>query len=126
MNNKTNNKDINYYMNLPWTYVIQQDVDAKGKLIYVVSILEFPGVKTDATTPQKALKEIKEALEAAVELYIELGKEIPEPVRREDFKGNIAYRTSEERHYALVREARRRKLSISKVIDDCIDSVLRK
>ncbi len=42
------------------------------------------------------------------------------------FKGNIAYRTTPERHYRIAREAEKRNLSLSQFIDGSIDSDLRK
>jgi predicted RNase H-like HicB family nuclease len=126
MGMKNNKKDIAYYQSLPWTYTVEQDKDLKGKPIYIVSVNELPGIKTDATTIKKAMELIKEAMEAAFELYQEMGKEIPEPVAKDEFKGHIAYRTTNSRHYLLAREARKRNKSLSKLLDECIDIALGK
>ena len=46
---------------------------------------------------------------AAFEFYQENNEEVPEPVKEEDFKGNIAYRTSSKRHYMISKEAKKRE-----------------
>ena len=120
------NKDLDYYLNLPWTYTIEEDLDRAGKKIYVISINEFPGVKTDARTREKAFDEIAEALAGTVELYLEMGDKIPEPKKLSEkkYKGNITYRTSSERHMMLAQEALKRKKPINKILDEIVTKAL--
>lgn len=33
-----NKKDLNYYLNLPWTYIIQTSQDKKNKTFYIISV----------------------------------------------------------------------------------------
>lgn len=120
------NKNIEYYLNLPWTYTIETEKDEKGKPIYVVYVNELEGIATDAPTIEKAMKLIKEVMEATFEMYLENDEEIPEPKIFEQYKGNIAYRTTPLRHYSLVKEAQKKNVSISQLIDNAIDSTLRK
>ena len=35
---------------------------------------------------------IKECIEGAVVLYLKNGEQVPEPIKKEDYKGNISYR----------------------------------
>jgi len=72
-------KDINYYLNLPWTYTLETDKDNDGKKFYILRVNELPGVMTDAYTTEEALELIKEPMQAVFEIYMEQGKEIPEP-----------------------------------------------
>jgi predicted RNase H-like HicB family nuclease len=87
---------------------------------------ELPGISTDASTLQEAMESIKEAMIGAFKLYLKHGDEIPEPVNPEQFEGNIAYRTSSQRHYNLFKEAQKKQQSLSQFIDQCIDIALRK
>ena len=119
-------KNINYYLNLPWTYTIETEHDEKGKNIYVVHVNELPGIATDAPSLEEAMKLIKEVMEATFEMYLENGEEIPEPKVLEQYKGNVAYRTSRMRHYSLVKAAQKKNISISQFIDSAIDTVLKK
>ena len=116
-------KDVNYYMRLKWTYTIEQD-SCGGKDFYIIRINELPGVCTDAESVEEGMKAIREPLKAAIKLYMSSGEEIPEPIKEEDYPGKIAYRTSSRRHCKLVREATRRKTSLSKLLDEIIDRSL--
>jgi antitoxin HicB len=120
------NKDLNYYLSLPWTYTIATGTDNNKNKIYIVSVNELPGVRTDAPTIEQALEELKDAMVSTFKLYIKHGQTIPEPIHEEQFKGNIAYRTTSRRHYLLAREAQKRQQSLSKVIDEFIDKALNK
>lgn len=87
---------------------------------------ELPGICTDAETVEKGMKNIREAIEAAIILYLENGRPIPEPMKKEEFKGNIAYRTSSERHYMIAKMAKEMHKSISKTLDEVIDAGIEK
>ncbi len=117
-------KDLNYYLSLPWTYTVEQVRDGDKNKIYVVRVNELPGICTDAKSLDEAMKLIKEPMKAAFEFYMENGEDIPEPVNEEDYKGNIAYRTTSRRHYLISKEAQKREQSLSQVIDNLVDTVL--
>ncbi len=113
-------KEINYYLNLNWSYTIEQEKE-KGKSFYIVRVNELPGVCTDAETIEEGMENIKEAIEAAVILYLERNEPVPVPIKKEAFKGKIAYRTTRERHYFVAKAAKEMHKSISKAIDELID-----
>ncbi len=115
-----NKKDIDYYLNLPWSYTVETITD-NGKILYVIKVNELPGIATDAPNIQEAMELIKDAMIGAFELYLENDEEVPEPVDESKYKGNIAYRTTSGRHYKLIREAKRKNVSISQIIDNYID-----
>lgn len=118
-------KSIDYYLNLPWTYTIETTKET-GELLYIVHVNELSGISTDAPTLTEAMESIKEVMAVAFKHYLENGEEIPEPIDSEQYKGNIAYRTTSKRHFWLAREAKKRDLSLSQVIDTLIDSTLAK
>ncbi len=120
---KSKFKDLNYYMRLKWTYLIEED-SHHGKGFYIIRVNELPGVCTDAESVEEGLKAIKEPMKAAIKLYMDQNEEVPEPVKEDDYPGKIAYRTSSRRHCKLAREARRRKKSLSKLLDDLVDQSL--
>lgn len=121
-NNKTNYKSLDYYLNLPWTYTIEQARDENDEKIYVIKVNELPGAVTDAPTIEQAMKAIEEVMIISFEMYMESGDEIPEPIDEANYKGNIAYRTSPRRHYSLVQEAKKRNQSLSQCIDTLLDA----
>lgn|SRR3989338_36403 len=120
---KSKTKDLNYYVRLKWTYTIEQD-SHDGKNFYIIRVNELPGVCTDAESIDEGIQDIKEAIKAAIRLYMANGEEVPEPIKEDDYPGKIAYRTSSRRHCKLVKEARRRKKSLSKLLDELIDQSL--
>ncbi|MFA6263466.1 MAG: type II toxin-antitoxin system HicB family antitoxin [Candidatus Babeliales bacterium] len=124
MESKKKYKSLQHYLNLPWTYTVEK-VCGKGKeKLYVVRVNELPGICTDAPSLDMGMDLIKEPMKAAFEFYMENGEEIPEPVNEEDFKGNIAYRTTSRRHFLINKEAQKKEISLSQVIDNLVDTVL--
>lgn len=117
------NKDLNYYLNLPWTYTIETEIH-EGSKYYIIRVNELPGICTDAEKLEKGMQEIKELIACAVEIYQEKGEPVPEPVNRELYKGKILYRTDSERHYLIARTAQMMHKSISKTLDILIDKGL--
>lgn len=118
-------KDLNYYLNLNWSYTIEQETH-KGKHYFIIRVNELPGVCTDAETIEEGMRDIRDAIHAAVKLYLKNKEPIPEPIKKEDFKGNIAYRTTRERHYHIAKVAKEMHRSISKTIDELIDAGMSK
>jgi len=113
-------KDLKYYLGLDWTYNIET-THIKGKKYYIVRVNELPGVCTDASSVEKSMKDIQEVIAAAIELYLVQGDPIPEPINKNKFKGNIAYRTSSERHYHLAKLAEQKHISMNKALDMVVD-----
>lgn len=120
---KGTKKDLKYYLNLNWSYTIEQD-SHDGKKFYIIRVNELPGVCTDAISIAKGMEDIKDAIAGAIELYMEQGDPIPEPIKKEEFKGKIAYRTTSLRHYALAKIARQRHISMNKALDMIFDAGL--
>jgi len=114
-------KNLKYYLGLNWSYTVEQEMD-KGHRYFIIRVNELPGVCTDARSLEEGMEIIKEAIEGAVRLYLKQGDPVPEPIKKTDFKGNIAYRTTSERHYHVAKVAKEMHKSISKTIDDFIDA----
>src|ERR1700733_15152651 len=108
-------KQLEYYLNLPWSYTIEQEI-TDGKHYFIIRVNELPGICTDAETVSEGMELIKEAIEGAVILYLKNGEQVPEPIKKEKYKGNIAYRTSSERHYHVAKLANAMHRSISKTL----------
>ena len=116
-------KNLKYYLGLNWSYTIEQDTH-DGKKFYIIRVNELPGVCTDATSIEKGMKNIKEAIAGTIELYLKQGTPIPEPVNKEEFKGNISYRTTSQRHYYLAKLAQEKHVSMNKALDMVFDAGL--
>jgi predicted RNase H-like HicB family nuclease len=117
----SNKKDLKYYLGLNWSYTVEQETEGR-KRYFIIRVNELPGVCTDAETVNEGMELIKEAIEAAVKLYLKNREEVPEPVKKSEFKGNISYRTTSERHYHVAKIAKNMHKSISKTIDELVDA----
>lgn len=112
------NKDLNYYLDLPWTYRFEWSDRDK---CYIASVAEINGCKTHGETIEEAALMIKDALTCWIETFLENGDAVPEPPKPEEYKGRVTYRTTPERHYKLAKKAAITGKSISKIIDEAID-----
>ena len=114
-------KNLDYYVNFPYTYIIEwSDVDK----CFLGSIVELERNMTNGQTHEEVLANLKEALVSYITTSLENNMEIPEPLNIKDFKGNITYRTSKERHYQLAKQAKLYGKSINTFIDDAIGEKL--
>jgi antitoxin HicB len=116
-------KDLNYYLNLPWTYTIETETH-EGLTYYIIRVNELPGICTDSESLDEGMREIKDLIACAVEIYKEKGEPVPEPINRDQYKGKILYRTESERHYLIAKTAKMLHKSISKTLDTLIDKGL--
>jgi predicted RNase H-like HicB family nuclease len=114
-------KDLAYYLALPWSFNVEKRNDAGEYYFARVNELKC---FSEGKTAEEAMGNIMEALRLHIEASIEEGTPIQEPPKPEDFKGQIAYRTKPEKHYQIAKEANRRNISINKLIDQAVDSLL--
>ncbi len=119
----TKKKNLTYYLNLNWSYTLERETHNR-KSYYIIRVNELPGVCTDAETIEEGMEAIKEAIKAAIKLYLKQGDPIPEPIDKKKFKGNIAYRTTAERHHLLSKIALHEHKSLSKTLDLLVDKSL--
>ena len=117
-------KDLDYYLSLPWSYSITP-TKANGKRFYIIRVSELPGICSDAPTINEAFENIEEAMATIFQMYLEKGEKIPEPVDQEAYKGKIAYRTTSKRHSTIAKAALTKRVSLSEIIDECVDRILR-
>ena len=116
-------KNLEYYLNLPYTYLIEwSDVDE----CFLGSIVELEHNMTCGQTREEVLCNLKESLVSYVTTSLDNNMEIPEPLKIGDFKGSITYRTSKERHYMLAKQAKLFGKSINAFIDEAIGEKLKK
>jgi len=115
-------KNLEYYLNLPYTYIIEwSDVDE----CFLGSVVELERNMTCGQTREEVLVNLKEALVSYITTSLDNNMEIPEPLKIENFKGSITYRTSKERHYKLAKQAKLYGKSINAFIDEAISEKLK-
>jgi antitoxin HicB len=104
-------KDINYYLDLPYTIVVKKDKDNNDMYHYYARVLEFPCLG-DGDTPQEALECLNIHMKMVIEAYLKDGLPIPEP--QTEYSGNINIRVDPELHARLVEEASVYDMSLNK------------
>ena len=72
-------KDVEYYLNLPWTLIEGTDKDFDGNPYYFVEIEEIPSFTFTAKTLEKARENYKHQLKMTLQVMLEFGDIIREP-----------------------------------------------
>ena len=67
-------------MNLNWSFTIEQETH-KGERYYIIRVHELPGICADAESVEEGMKEIQEAIESAIRLYLKNREPVPEPIK---------------------------------------------
>jgi antitoxin HicB len=105
-------KNLDYYMNLPYTIMIEQEEDNDGSICYVASILELPLCIGAGKTTEEAVKELELHKRLKLKSHLEEGFPIPEP--QTEYSGNINIRVDPELHARLAHEAAAYDMSLNK------------
>lgn len=111
-------KDLNYYINLPYSYIVEW---SDNDNCYLGSIVELEKNMTCGNTPEECILNLKDALKSYIETSLAYNMEIPEPIKLKDYKGKIMYRTTGLKHYQLAKIAKIKGISINSLIDSAID-----
>jgi antitoxin HicB len=105
-------KNLDYYMNLPYTMMIEQEEDNDGSMCYVASFLDLPYCIGAGKTPTEAIKELELHKQLKLKTHLEEGFPIPEP--QTQFSGNLNIRVDPELHSRLAKEAAAYDMSLNK------------
>jgi len=114
-------KNLEYYLKLPWSYEIEySDVDK----CFLGSIKELEKNMTCGETAEECFFMLKDALNAYIMTSLVKNLPISEPIKLIDFKGKIPYRTTTDRHYRLAKKAKEKGKSINKIVDEAVEYYL--
>ncbi len=84
--------------------------------VFIAFALELPSVKAHSNTPEGAVKEVKTPIRMALEMMIENGEKLPEPLSTQSYKGNLSVRTTPEKHKEIAIRAAEAHVSINQYI----------
>ncbi|MCS6266968.1 MAG: type II toxin-antitoxin system HicB family antitoxin [Vampirovibrio sp.] len=119
----TNHKTIDYYLDLPWSISCEYSDDTIEP--WTARVTELQGCMSHGKIPLEAIEGLfEEALPLHLKGLLASNNAIPEPIKPEDCKGEIAYRTTPSKHYQLLRLANSLGKSLNKVLDDAVISYL--
>ena len=103
-------KDLHYYMDLPYRAEVVEDKTEGG---YAFSCPELPGCMTCAETLEKGFTLLEDAKRAWLTAALESDLEIPEPDRLEDYSGQFKLRIPRSLHRQLARRSREEGVSMN-------------
>ena len=105
-------KNVEYYMNLPYTIVVKKDRDNEGGVCYIARVLEISHILGDGKTSQEAIDTLNVHMKMAIQAYLRDGITVPEP--QTSYSGNINIRVDPELHASLAQEAAVHEMSLNK------------
>ena len=109
--NKDLKNQVEYYANLPYTYVIEKR-DDQGTY-YVARIVELPDLFMVGDTLAEAVAELESVKEEWIQTYLELGNKMPQPLKLRKYKGNYLLRMQPSLHEDLALHADLEGVSIN-------------
>ncbi len=105
-------KNVDYYMNLPYTIVVKKEKSNDGGACYVARVLELPHCLGDGETPQEAIGCLNVHMRMVIQACLRDNLPIPEP--QTEYSGNINIRVDPELHALLAQEASAYDMSLNK------------
>jgi len=109
----TNDKNIDYYMELSYTTVLRRDPDGD----VVARIQELPGCSTHGKNNQDALENLKEAQRLWIEDCLDAGDPVPEPEKDDSLpSGKWVQRVPRSLHKQLQQHAKSQGVSLNQLV----------
>lgn len=106
-----NQRDIGYYLNLPYTFQVKRVVD-EGKTYYWADVKELDGCHTSGDTWEQAYSELQGVFRTHLEIKLEYGDPIPEPLT-DDYSGKFNLRIPKSLHRKLAERAELENVSLN-------------
>jgi antitoxin HicB len=114
------NKDLDYYMALPYKVVLFP-CDEGG---YVAEVPDLIGCITQAETKEEIMEMIEDAKKVWILAALEDGREISEPGKDNDFSGKFNVRVPKTLHRTLVELASSEGVSLNQYINYTLSRVV--
>ncbi|MMZ64363.1 HicB family protein [compost metagenome] len=106
------NKDLSYYMSLPYTIQIRPIKDESGEYYYA-SVAELDGCQSSGETFAEAFESVREAMEGYLQVKIDHGDLIPEPAGEDEYSGKFVLRVPKSLHRQLAERAEAENVSLN-------------
>lgn len=103
-------KDVEYYMSLPYRMELIEDSDEGG---YCIKFPELPGCLSCAGSFEDVAHMADDAKRTWIEATLEMGQEVPEPSELEDYSGQFKLRIPKSLHKSLAEHAKREGISMN-------------
>ena len=116
---ENNNKDLEYYLSLPYTIEVIRDNDEENPG-WVARVIELPGCITQGDTFEELREMIEDAIRSWVEIALEDGIPVPEPHHHEEFSGKFVVRLPKSLHRELAIIAERENVSLNAYVSSAL------
>ena len=107
-----NKHSIDFYLKLPYNFIIQQISDESGSYYYA-HVLELDGCQSTGDTFEEAYNSLKDAMKGWIETKLEAGFNVPLPKSFNDYSGKFVIRLPKSLHYKLSVEAEKEGVSLN-------------
>ena len=104
-------KQVEHYMNLPYTMTIKHRAEQGG--YYVAGYIELPDLTMTGDTPEETVKELLEEKPEWFETCLKLGINIPLPIEPQAYSGKIVLRMPPSMHESLIQIAMMEGVSLN-------------
>lgn len=108
-------KSLDYYMDLPYTFLIRLISDESGSYYYG-QVLELDGCQSHGDTFEEVSKNLREAMKGWLSVKLEHGDHIPEPVNDDNYSGKFIVRVPKSLHKRLAIEAQKEGVSLNQYL----------
>lgn len=108
-------KSLDYYMNLPYNFLIRSISDESGNYFYG-QVLELDGCQSHGETFEEASGNLSEAMKGWLSVKLEHGDHIPEPVNDDNYSGKFIVRVPKSLHKRLAIEAQKEGISLNQYL----------
>lgn len=107
--------NVKEYLKLPYNYIIKPIQNESGTYFYA-SVLELDGCQSTGDTFNEAFDNLMEAMEGWIEIKLENGFSIPEPIKDEKYSGKFVLRLPKSLHKHLAIEAEKEGVSLNQYV----------
>jgi antitoxin HicB len=119
-------KDLGYYLSLPYKLEVVPLSKEDGGGYYARYTEFVTSAHGDGVTPAEAIDSAREGLKAVLEVMLEHGDRIPEPLAEREYSGKFNVRVPKSLHRELIEEAENEGISLNMLIVNRLSKTVRR
>lgn len=100
----------------------QRVIERGGDGVFTAWLAEIPGAVAEGDSYEEALHNLDEGLADLIEVMIEEGQPIPEPVSQRSYSGRLQVRLTPSLHARAALYAKMEGVSLNRVLSDAVAS----
>jgi antitoxin HicB len=105
-------REIAKVLDLPYAREFVKNSDGS----FFARVVEFPGCMTEGETYQEAFENLEDAITGWVDVHLQDGDPIPEPLTAEEYSGKFLVRMPNTLHRDLARRAELEDVSLNQYV----------